>query len=149
MLGQHKNQIFKKREDVKVSAQDLQNFAPREPITRTGLKNNVSVGVRYLGAWLAGNGCVPLYNLMEDAATAEISRTQVWQWLHSPNGVLHDEGNKKITPEILDQMIGEELEALKGAPGYNYYEQSSRIFASLAKSERLEPFLTNPLYDRF
>lgn len=148
VLGTNKNQISKKREDVKVTAQQLQEFSPRTPITRLGLKNNVSVGVRYLGAWLAGNGCVPLYNLMEDAATAEISRSQVWQWLHSPCGILHDE-QRKITSDLLDEMIEEELTSLKGSPGYNYYQQSSQIFSNLVKSPQLTPFLTNPCYDRF
>ena len=149
VLGDRPNQIEKKREDVSVSAKDLLNFQPRQPITLSGLKTNVAVGVRYLGSWLAGNGCVPIFNLMEDAATAEISRAQVWQWLHSPNGVLHEEGNKKITEELLDQVIGEELSALKSAPGYEYYERGAKIFQELAKSKQMSAFLTNPLYEKF
>ena len=75
------NQIHVKREDVKVTAADLLNV-PEGQITDQGLRMNVDVGIQYLESWLRGNGCVPIYNLMEDAATAEISRTQVWQWMH-------------------------------------------------------------------
>ena len=78
------NQIDRKREDVTITAKDLLTFVPEGPITEHGLRTNVSVGVQYLGAWLNGIGCVPINNLMEDAATAEISRSQVWQWIHSP-----------------------------------------------------------------
>ena len=78
------NQIDRKREDVKVSASDLLDFGPSGPITEAGLRQNISVGVQYLEAWLRGHGAVPLFNLMEDAATAEISRAQVWQWIRHP-----------------------------------------------------------------
>ena len=81
------NQIEKKRDDVNVSAADLLEFGPSEPITEQGLRTNVSVGVQYLEAWLRGSGAVPIFNLMEDAATAEISRAQVWQWIRHPRGV--------------------------------------------------------------
>jgi malate synthase len=77
-------------------AADLLNFQPETPITEAGLRMNINVGIHYLGAWLAGNGCVPIHNLMEDAATAEISRSQVWQWIRSPKGVLDD--GRKVTP---------------------------------------------------
>ena len=80
------NQIEKKREDVRVTAEDLLDFRPSEPITEQGLRTNVSVGVQYLAAWLGGSGAVPIFNLMEDAATAEISRAQVWQWIRHPRG---------------------------------------------------------------
>jgi malate synthase len=75
------NQIARQREDVRVTAEDLLQV-PRGTITTEGLRSNIRVGMQYLEAWLGGNGCVPLYNLMEDAATAEISRSQIWQWLH-------------------------------------------------------------------
>ena len=69
-----------------------------EPITEAGLRMNINVGIQYLGSWLAGNGCVPIYNLMEDAATAEITRSQIWQWIRSPKGVLEDgvQGNRAL-----------------------------------------------------
>src|SRR5262249_49846545 len=81
------NQIHKKREDVEVSAADLLDFVTG-PITEAGLRTNISVGIQYIEAWLGGQGAVPIFNLMEDAATAEISRSQVWQWIHSPKGVV-------------------------------------------------------------
>ncbi|MGZ5274733.1 MAG: malate synthase A, partial [Caldimonas sp.] len=81
VLGDRPNQIDKQRPDVDVTAKDLLDFRPEAPITEAGLRYNINVGIHYLGAWLAGNGCVPIHNLMEDAATAEISRSQVWQWI--------------------------------------------------------------------
>ena len=92
------NQIDKKRDDVKVAASDLLQFGPSEPITENGLRTNVSVGVQYLEAWLRGHGAVPIFNLMEDAATAEISRAQVWQWIRHSRGALSD--GRKVTKEL-------------------------------------------------
>src|ERR1700704_5154295 len=89
------NQYDRQRPDVRVRAKDLLNFQPEKPITEAGLRNNISVGIQYLGAWLAGNGCVPVFNLMEDAATAEISRSQIWQWIRSKKGKLDD--GRKVT----------------------------------------------------
>ncbi|MDI9682333.1 malate synthase, partial [Burkholderia cenocepacia] len=90
VLGDKPNQIAKQRDDVQVEGKNLLDFQPEAPITEAGLRNNINVGIHYLGAWLDGNGCVPIHNLMEDAATAEISRSQVWQWIRSPKGVLDD-----------------------------------------------------------
>jgi malate synthase len=87
------------------------DFQPEQPITEAGLRNNINVGIHYLGSWLAGNGCVPIHNLMEDAATAEISRSQVWQWVVSPKGVLDD--GRKVTEEMVRPMIAEELVKVK------------------------------------
>ena len=88
------NQIAtKKRDDVRVTAADLLHWEPEKPITENGLRLNINVAIQYIGAWLAGQGAVPIFNLMEDAATAEISRSQVWQWIRSPKGVL-DDGRK-------------------------------------------------------
>ena len=98
------NQIDKKREDVQVTAADLLDFGPSEPITEQGLRTNVSVGVQYLEAWLRGSGAVPIFNLMEDAATAEISRAQVWQWIRHPRGVLSD--GRKVTKELFRSGAG-------------------------------------------
>ena len=91
------NQLDRLREDVHVTAADLL-AVPDGPITEAGLRTNISVGVRYLESWLRGNGCVPIFNLMEDAATAEISRAQIWQWIRHPAGVLDD--GRKITAEL-------------------------------------------------
>src|SRR5260221_8104056 len=105
------NQIDRKREDVSVAGDDLLRFGPEEPSTDQGLRTNVSVGVRYLEAWLRGSGAVPIFNLMEDAATAEISRAQVWQWIRSPKGKLDD--GRKVTADLFRQTLGEELQKIK------------------------------------
>ena len=144
------NQIHKQRDDVSVSAKDLLNFQPEQPITEAGLRNNISVGIQYLGAWLAGNGCVPVYNLMEDAATAEISRSQIWQWIRSPKGVLDD--GCKVTAELVRKMIPEELakvRALLGEQAWNAgrYEDAAKLFDDITTGEYVE-FLTLPGYDR-
>ena len=101
----------KKRDDVNVSGADLLNFQPEAPITEAGLRMNINVGIHYLGAWLGGNGCVPIHNLMEDAATAEISRSQVWQWIRSPKGVLED--GRKVTADLVRALVPEELAKIK------------------------------------
>ena len=98
------NQIDRKREDVSVAGDDLLRFGPEEPITEQGLRANVSIGVQYLESWLRGSGCVPIFNLMEDAATAEISRAQVWQWIRSPKGKLSD--GRKVTAELFTTILG-------------------------------------------
>src|SRR5438046_7668587 len=109
------NQIGKKREDVKITAEDLLAFGPSDPITEQGLRTNVSVGVQYLEAWLRGSGAVPIFNLMEDAATAEISRAQVWQCIRHPDGKLSD--GRKVRKELFREVLTEELKKLKQASG--------------------------------
>jgi len=109
------NQIGRRRDDVQVTAADLLDFRPEAPITEAGLRNNVSVGIQYLGAWLAGNGCVPVYNLMEDAATAEIARSQIWQWIASAKGRLAD--GRKVSAELVRGMIPEELTRVRAVVG--------------------------------
>src|SRR5947209_8932867 len=105
------NQIDRKCEDVSVAAEDLLNFQPHGPITEAGLRQNVSVGVQYLEAWLRGHGAVPLFNLMEDAATAEISRAQVWQWIRHSEGTLDD--GRKVTKQLFGEVLEEELGKIK------------------------------------
>jgi len=116
------NQYNRQRPDVKVSAKDLLNFQPEKPITELGLRNNISVGIQYLGAWLAGNGCVPVFNLMEDAATAEISRSQIWQWIRSPKGVLDD--GRKVTVELFRKLLGEELARVNAEMSEGLYDEA-------------------------
>src|SRR5205807_603019 len=116
------NQIDRKREDVQVTAADLLDFGPSEPITEQGLRTNVSVGVQYLAAWLGGSGAVPLFNLMEDAATAEISRAQVWQWIRHPRGVLSD--GRKVTKKLFRAVLAEELEKIKEQLGETRFAAS-------------------------
>ena len=147
VLGDAPNQIGKQRDDVVVSAADLMDFQPEQPITEAGLRNNINVGIHYLGSWLAGNGCVPIHNLMEDAATAEISRSQVWQWIRSPKGVLDD--GRKITAERVRALIPDELAKAKQVVGADTptYDQAARIFEKMSTSEEFTEFLTLPLYE--
>ena len=142
------NQYDRQRPDVRVSAKDLLDFQPEKPITEAGLRNNISVGIQYLGAWLAGNGCVPVFNLMEDAATAEISRSQIWQWMRSPKGVLAD--GRKVTAALFKQLLAEELPKVRaylGEVAYNAgrYEEGARLFEKLTTGDYVE-FLTLPAY---
>jgi malate synthase len=132
---------------VQVTAKDLLDFRPEAPITEAGLRNNINVGIHYLGSWLAGNGCVPIHNLMEDAATAEISRSQVWQWLRSPKGKLED--GRKVTVELVRTLIAEELPKIKESVGGNTqsYDRAATIFEKMSTSETFTDFLTLPLYE--
>src|SRR6266404_3068239 len=144
------NQIARKREDVNVSAKDLLDFAPSEPITEQVLRTNVSVGVQYLEAWLRGHGAVPLFNLMEDAATSEISRAQVWQWIRHPRGVLSD--GRKVTADLFRQTLGEELQKIKTSVGEERftkgrYVEAAKLFSDLTTSDAYVDFLTLPGYE--
>ena len=138
------NQIaIKRRDDVKVK------FEPEKPITEKGLRLNISVAIQYVGAWLAGQGAVPIFNLMEDAATAEISRSQVWQWMRSPKGTLDD--GRKITREMVAAMIPEEMakirELLGAAYGEGRYDEAAKIFSELVNNDTFVEFLTLRAYD--
>lgn len=146
VLGDKPNQFDKQRPDVDVKGADLLNFQPETPITEHGLRMNINVGIHYLGAWLAGNGCVPIHNLMEDAATAEISRSQVWQWIRSPKGKLED--GRKVTAELVRALIPEELAKVKEvAGGGATYDRAAQIFEQMSTSEDFAEFLTLPLYE--
>ena len=148
VLGDKPNQIEKQRPDVNVTAAELLDFKPETPITEEGLRYNINVGIHYLGAWLAGNGCVPIHNLMEDAATAEISRSQVWQWIRTPKGVLED--GRKVTAEMVRAMIPEELAKVKAvAPNGDNpsYARAAEIFEQMSTSDTFAEFLTLPLYE--
>jgi malate synthase len=150
VLGARAHQIDKKRDDVKVEAKELLDFQPEKPITEAGLRMNINVGIQYLGSWLAGNGCVPIFNLMEDAATAEISRSQIWQWIRSPKGVLED--GRKVTKELFRQLLPEELEKVRGYLGEaqykaGKYEEAARMFERITASDEFVEFLTLPAYE--
>lgn len=146
VLGDKPNQIGKQRPDVQVTAADLLNFQPETPVTEAGLRYNINVGIHYLGAWLAGNGCVPIHNLMEDAATAEISRSQVWQWIRSPKGVL--ENGRKVTADMVRAMVPEELAKVKEVVGNGAsYDRAAQIFEQMSTSDDFAEFLTLPLYE--
>jgi malate synthase len=144
------NQVHRKRDDVRVGARELLDFQPETPITEAGLRNNISVGIQYIGAWLAGNGCVPVFNLMEDAATAEISRSQIWQWIRSPKGVLDD--GRKVTRELFRSLLGEEFSRIKillGPDAWNAgrYDDAARLFEEITTDDEYVEFLTLPGYD--
>ncbi|MGC8702974.1 MAG: malate synthase A [Thiomonas sp.] len=145
VLGDRPNQIDKTREDVTVTAANLLDFQPEQPITEAGLRNNINVGIHYLGAWLAGSGAVPIHNLMEDAATAEISRSQVWQWIQSPKGVLAD--GRKVTAELVRGLIPEELARVKATGAEGQFDKAARIFEQMATGDTFTDFLTLPLYE--
>jgi malate synthase len=138
------NQYGRQRPDVSVSAKDLLAFQPEKPITEAGLRNNISVGIQYLGSWLAGNGCVPVFNLMEDAATAEISRSQIWQWIRSPKGVLDD--GRKVTVDLFRKLLAEELAKVKASFSEGKYDEAAKLFDKLTADDRYEEFLTLPAY---
>jgi malate synthase len=142
------NQIDRLREDVHVTAADLLQV-PKGTVTDAGLRTNLSVGVQYLEAWLRGTGCVPLYNLMEDAATSEISRAQVWQWIR--HGTLLDDG-RKVTAELANALLKEELEKLRSEIGDSRYSGgrfvlASKLFLDLITSKEFVEFLTLPAYE--
>jgi malate synthase len=143
------NQVNRLRDDVTIDARDLLKV-PRGPITESGLRNNISVGIQYMAHWLAGNGCVPLYNLMEDAATAEISRAQVWQWVHHPEGALED--GRKVTMDLVRGIMDEEMSRLRAALGESQFtavphERACRLFEEIIANPDFEEFLTLKAYE--
>jgi malate synthase len=142
------NQIAKQRPDVKVAAQDLLDFHPKGPITEAGLRLNINIGIQYLGAWLAGIGCVPIFNLMEDAATAEISRAQIWHWIRSPLGQLDD--GRKVTRDLFQELLPQELrkvQELLGDKAAGRYQEAAKMFEELTLSDDFVEFLTLPAYE--
>ncbi len=141
------NQLDRKREDVCVKAKDLLAFGPQGPITEAGLRTNVAIALGYVGSWLGGNGCVPINHLMEDAATAEISRSQIWQWIRSPKGVLDD--GRKITIELFREILGEELKKAGGSPGAfgARFDEAAWLLDRLVADDAFVDFLTEPAYE--
>jgi malate synthase len=143
------NQLERLREDVEVSAADLLQM-PAGQITEAGLRSNISIGIQYMAAWLGGNGCVPLHNLMEDAATAEIARAQIWQWIKHPQGVLED--GRRITFALYEQLRDEELAKIKdevGAEAFSSgnYREAARLLDRITGEERCMDFLTLVAYE--
>lgn len=143
------NQIDKQRDDVHATAQDLL-AVPSGSITEKGVRLNIEVGILYTEAWLRGNGAVPIHNLMEDAATAEISRAQLWQWMRHPKGVLDD--GRKVTKELFRQFLAEEMAKIKSSVGEaayaaGKYEQAAQLFAKLSEDDHFADFLTVPAYE--
>lgn len=144
------NQIDRKREDVHVTAENLLEV-PTGTITEDGLRLNINVGIQYIASWLRGNGAAPINNLMEDAATAEISRSQVWQWIRHPEGKLED--GRKITVELFEAMLVEEMETIKKTVGNEFfrtgrYEEARDLFSTLTLQDEFIEFLTLPGYQQ-
>ena len=142
------NHLAKTRADVRVSAEDLLSV-PAGALTEAGLRQNLRVGIQYLEAWLRGTGCVPIENLMEDAATAEISRTQVWQWLR--HGARLEDG-RTIDGALVRAVQAEELAKLRRALGPETYDRgrfvlAARLFEALVHGRELAEFLTLVAYD--
>jgi malate synthase len=145
------NQYDKQRPDVNVTAKDLLDFQPETPITEAGLRNNISVGIQYLGAWLGVNGCVPVFNLMEDAATAEISRSQIWQWIRSEKGKLED--GRRVTKSLFRHLLAEELPKVRAYVGEEAwaagnYAESAALFEKITSDDTYVEFLTLPAYEQ-
>lgn len=143
------NQIDRLREEIQTAPEQLLEV-PQGTITEEGLRLNIRVGIQYIEAWLGGLGCVPLYNLMEDAATAEISRTQVWQWVHNPRGILED--GRKVTMVLVRQIMHQELERIRKERGQarfanGHFGQATEIFTDLVANDTLQEFLTLKAYD--
>jgi malate synthase len=143
------NQLDRARLDVTVTADDLL-AVPAGTVSAEGLRLNVSVGLQYLESWLRGNGCVPIANLMEDAATAEISRAQIWQWLQ--HGVVMTNG-ETVSSEMVERILDEEVRALRdggGAPAgrFGRLYEARELFAAVATSPDFPEFLTLPAYAR-
>jgi malate synthase len=149
-LGDRTDQRDRLREEVSVTAAQLLDVAatPGE-ITEAGLRNNVSVGLQYLAAWLGGTGAVAINNLMEDAATAEISRSQIWQWVH--NGISLA-GGRPVTGELVNDIIEQELGNIRQAAGDAFdatgYARAAALFRQVALADTYEEFLTVPAYEQ-
>ena len=150
VLGDNPNQLGRLRPEVHVTAAEMLAISktPGE-ITEAGLRNDVSVGLQYLASWLAGNGAVAIFNLMEDAATAEISRSQVWQWLH--NDIALAEG-PTVTRELVEQIIAGELDTIRSQLGDGFdeprFDQARSLFTEVALADDYAEFLTLPAYER-
>ncbi|MDP9796442.1 malate synthase [Catenuloplanes nepalensis] len=149
-LGEHPNQLARQRPDVDVTADDLLNIAATPGgVTDAGVRGNVEVALRYLEAWLRGNGAVGIHDLMEDAATAEISRSQIWQWIHQ--GVRTEEGTR-ITSELVHRLEDEVLAEIReqlGDEGYraSRFDEARTLFERVALADDFADFLTVPAYE--
>jgi malate synthase len=150
-LGSKQTQLDRQRPEVDVTAAQLLDVRiPGGTITEAGLRTNVSVGIQYIASWLRGTGAAAINNLMEDAATAEISRSQVWQWIH--HGVPLAEG-RRVTAELVRDIERQELEKIKSAVGDDAfskgrYDEAREIFEGVALSKEFKEFLTIPAYEK-
>src|SRR3954447_26332473 len=152
VLGDRENQVDKQREDVEVTAEQLLDAkSAGDEYTDEGLRNDVNVGIQYISSWLRGNGAAAIFNMMEDAATAEIARSQVWQWVHL--GIELDTG-EKVTPELVRRYEEEELEKIREQVGDDFFysegrpKESRELFEQVALADDFVPFLTLPAYEQ-
>ena len=134
-------------EDPGITQNDLLKV-PKGKITELGFRENIKVGIQYVEAWLCGNGCVPLYNLMEDAATAEISRSQMWQWIKNQANM---DNGKVITAEYFESILFQELDAIKNEVGEDRFnkgkfDMASKLFKEMILKDDFDEFLTLPAY---
>lgn len=145
-IGKGKNQLHVLREDVEIHQEDLLKV-PTGNITESGIRQNISIGIQYIHAWINGNGCVPLYNLMEDAATAEISRSQLWQWLHHEVTI---ENDKIFNNDLFSMLLDEEIQKIKlNLPKEDEsFNTAIQLFTNLVLNENFEEFLTTPAYNK-
>ncbi len=150
VLGDAPNQLSKQRDDVAVTVEDLTDFTVQGgSITEGGVRQNVDIAIRYIASWLSGVGAAGIYNLMEDAATAEISRSQIWQWVHSASST---ENGTRITPELIRKIADEETDRVRAELGHAVYDASRfdearALFEQVALSDEFPEFLTLPAYE--
>ena len=150
VLGEQPNQIERRRDDVTISAKDLTTFVvPGGTITDGGVRQNVDIAIQYIASWLRGTGAAAIYNLMEDAATAEISRSQIWQWVRSNAATA--EGDE-ISPSFIRKVADEETDRLRSELGHDLYDagrfdEARELFERVALADDFPDFLTNPAYE--
>ncbi|MCA1644855.1 MAG: malate synthase A [Chloroflexi bacterium] len=148
-MGEHANQIDRQRPDVSVTSEQLLDLrVPGTEVTEAGVRANISIGIQYIESWLRGTGAAAIFNLMEDAATAEISRSQVWQWIH--HGASLSNG-QRVTRALVMQLEEEELAKIRSALGAeaaasNRLDEARDLFDEVALSDRFVEFLTVPAY---
>ncbi|HXF36754.1 MAG TPA: malate synthase A, partial [Actinomycetota bacterium] len=146
VLGDRPNQLERTREDVAVGEDDLLDVrVPGGEITEAGLRTNVDVGIRYLASWLAGVGAAAIHDLMEDAATAEICRSQVWQWLH--HGVRLADG-RRVDRALVEAVVEERVAAIRAEGAGDTLDAARELFLEVATAELFVEFLTLPAYNR-
>ncbi|HWE54104.1 MAG TPA: malate synthase A [Acidimicrobiales bacterium] len=148
VLGDRPNQLERQREDVQVGPGRLLTVErPRDSITMDGLRTNIDIGLRYLASWLSGTGAAAIHDLMEDAATAEISRAQVWQWVH--HHICFQDPHECVTPELVGEILDEYQDALDadGTFPSDVLKQAREVFEQVALADEFIPFLTLPAYE--
>src|SRR5690606_8239318 len=145
VLGERPNQVDRQRDDVEVTAAQLLDVRIGRDITDAGVRENVSIGIRYIESWLRGIGAAAIDNLMEDAATAEISRSQIWQWIHQDQSTA--EGTR-ITREWVAELVREAVAGFERFEG-DRYADAAELFADVSLGEDFPSFLTVPAYSRY